>query len=148
MSFRQRDREPDRVRPYADETSRSVDAVTPARPVPSPPADLDAAKATLDDFVAGLGPDGLDEGTPHVADNLINSWVDAWLAELEVARVDTHSVLDALIRDVAPEELATRLRRDAAADDLRHAEQGRDQGLRLLDTAVRRTGRPRRGGTT
>jgi hypothetical protein len=128
-------------RPYVDETTRSVDAVTPARPVPLPPADLDAAKATLDEFVAGLAAGGLDEGTPHVADNLINSWVDAWLAELEVARVDTHSVLDALVRDVAPEELATRLLRDAAADDLRRAEHGREQGLRVLDAARRDTKR-------
>lgn len=124
-------------RPYADNGSRSVDAVTPARPDPAPPADLDAAKATLDGFVAGLAANGLDEGTGHAADNLINSWVDAWLADLEVQRADTHSVLDALIRDVGPNEVAARRRRDGVADDLERAERGRDLGERALDTAVR-----------
>ena len=125
------------MRTHPDETPRSIDAVTPERPVPAPPADLDGAKAALDAFVAGLATGGLDEGTQHAADNLINSWVDAWLAELQVRRVDAHSVLDALIRDVAPLELAARLRRDGVADDLRHAEHGREQGRRMLDTAHR-----------
>lgn len=120
---------------HGDQKPRTVDAVTPERPHP---VDLDAAKAALDALVAGLAPNGLDEGTQHAADNLINSWVDAWLAELQVQRVDAHSVLDALIRDVAPRELETRLRRDAAADELLRAEHGREQGERALDTAVRK----------
>lgn len=128
---------------HSDETSRSVDAVTPERATPAPPADLDRAKAALDAFVVGLAAGGLDEGTRHAADNLINSWVDAWLAELQVRRVDAHSVLDALIRDVAPQELATRLRRDGVADDLRDAEYGREHGRRMLDTATRQA---REGG--
>lgn len=132
--------------PHSDETSRSIDAVTPERPAPAPPADLDRAKAALDAFIAGLAPGGLDEGTPHAADNLINSWVDGWLAELQVRRVDSHSVLDALIRDVAPKELATRLRRDGVADDLRSAEHGREQGRRMLDTVTRQTHRSRPDG--
>jgi hypothetical protein len=126
-------------RPYVDEPARSVDAVTPARPEPAPAADLDAAKAALDQFVAGLAAGGLDEGTQHAADNLINSWVDGWLADLEVQRADAHSVLEALIRDVVPDEVANRLRRDGVADDLRRAEDGRDLGLRALDSATRRT---------
>jgi predicted negative regulator of RcsB-dependent stress response len=126
---------------HSDETSRSIDAVTPERPAPAPPVDLDRAKAELDAYVVKLAAGGLDEGTQHAADNLINAWVDAWLAELQVRRVDAHSVLDALIRDVAPQELAARLRRDGVADDLRHAEHGREQGRRMLDSATRKTRR-------
>jgi predicted negative regulator of RcsB-dependent stress response len=123
----------------SDKISRSVDAVTPERPASAPPADLDRAKTELDAYVVKLAAGGLDEGTQHAADNLINAWVDAWLAELQVRRVDAHSVLDALIRDVAPQELATRLRRDGVADDLRHAEHGREQGRQRLDAATRKT---------
>jgi hypothetical protein len=46
-------------------------------------------------------------------------------------------VLEALIRDVVPTEIATRVRRDGAADDLHRAEHNRDRGELALDSATR-----------
>src|SRR5262249_60962755 len=52
------------------------------------PVDEAAVRMEIERSVNGLAPQGVDEATGHTLDNLVNSWADQWVADVQVQHAD------------------------------------------------------------
>jgi hypothetical protein len=62
-----------------------------------------AARQQIEELIARLQPEGLDERNREVLNNLINAWTDQQLAELASQRDERQAVADALVGRAAEE---------------------------------------------
>lgn len=120
-----------------------VDTVKPLDPDLNFAADAEAARKWVTRLATEMGPRGTDEGTKHALDNMINTWADQWLAEIETDRLNALTTVDGLVGQTSAKEQQLRITRDSAVARLREAEENHSLLRRSLTDGLV----PTSGGT-